>query len=429
MRIAVVVDRFPVLSETFVLSQITGLLDRGHDVDIVPTRPGGDAVVHADVDRYRLRERVVLTWPTAAARLRQAPVALGRVFGRRGVKSLAALNAARYGRDAWSLRLLHAASARLDGGAYDAVLCHFGPNARFAQRLRERHALDGPIAAVFHGWDLSRYLRRAGTRPYARLFAEGDLFLPISERWADRLRGLGCPADRIVVHHMGVDPARLSFTVRTLSPDEPVRLVSVARLVEKKGIEFGIRAVAAYARTPGARSVDYRIVGDGPLKPALCDLARALGVSDVVTFTGPKTQEGVVDELRRAHLLMAPSVVSADGDEEGIPVVLMEALATGLPVIGTSHSGIPELIDDGVSGLLVGERDPTALADAIARLVGDADAWAEMGRRGRRRIEADYNLDRLNDRLVELLEGMRRSEPRPGAGGLTNLAKDRRRPR
>jgi colanic acid/amylovoran biosynthesis glycosyltransferase len=114
---------------------------------------------------------------------------------------------------------------------------------------------------------------------------------------------------------------------------------------------------------------------------------------------------------------MAPSVVSADGDEEGIPVVLMEALATGLPVIATRHSGIPELVDDGVSGILVGERDPAALAGAIARLVGDTDGWAEMGRRGRRRIEADYDVHRLNDRLVELLEGMRRSEAPTCAGG------------
>jgi colanic acid/amylovoran biosynthesis glycosyltransferase len=420
MRVAVVVDRFPVLSETFVLNQITGLLDRGHDVDIVPTRPGGDTVVHADVDRYGLRARVVLTWPPAVVRLRQAPRALWRVLRRHGARSFSTLNAVRYGREAWSLRLLYAASELVERGAYDAVLCHFGPNARFAMRMRDAHALDGPIAAVFHGWDLSQFLRRAGTHPYARLFADGELFLPISERWAERLRGLGCPAERIVVHHMGVDPARLPFDVRTPSPDQPVRLVSVARLVEKKGIEFGIRAVAAYARTPGARALDYRIVGDGPLKPALSGLARALGVSDVVTFTGRKTREGVVEELTRAHVLMAPSVVSADGDEEGIPVVLMEALATGMPVIGTEHSGIPELIDNGVSGILVGERDPAALAGAIARLVADVGAWADMGRRGRQRIEADYDVHRLNDRLVGLLEGMRRSEAPPrGRAGRT----------
>lgn len=409
MRIAVVVDRFPVLSETFVLGQIVGLVDRGHDVDIVPTRPGGDALAHKDVDRYRLRERVVLTWPSAAVRLRQAPRAFWRVLRRRGVRAFAALDAVRYGRDAWSLRLLHAADACLERGAYDAVLCHFGPTARFAQALRDARALDGPIAAVFHGWDLSQFLRRAGAHPYARLFAAGERFLPISERWAGRLRALGCPPARIVVHHMGVDPARLPFDVRTLSPGEPLRLVSVARLVEKKGIEFGIRAVAAYARTPGARALDYRIVGDGPLKPALSDLARELGVPDVVTFVGPRTHEGVVEELTRAHVLIAPSVVSADGDEEGIPVVLMEALATGLPVIATAHSGIPELVDDGVSGILVDERDPAALAGAIARLVADVGAWADMGRRGRRRIEADYDVRRLNDRLVGLLEGMRES--------------------
>ncbi len=406
VRIAVFVDRFPVLSETFVLNQITGLIDRGHDVDIVPARPGGDAVVHGDVERYGLRSRVLPLCPPALVRLQRAPRLFSRLVRLRGLGALAAVDAFRHGRDAWSLRLLYAAAVFADRGSYDVVLCHFGPNARFAQRLRDVGALRGPLAAVFHGWDLSQFLRRSGPRPYARLFARGDLFLPISARWAERLRELGCPSERTVVHHMGIDPNRFPFETRDLGPDEPVRVLSVARLVEKKGIEFGIRAVAAYLATPGARPLEYCIVGDGPLRADLARLIRDLRVSGHVTLVGHKSQEEVTRELQRAHVFVAPSVTGADGDEEGIPVVLMEALAVGLPVVSTRHSGIPELIEDGVSGVLVAEGDAEALADALARLVDNVGGWPAMAQRGRQRVEEDFNLHQLNDQLVSLMEGL-----------------------
>jgi colanic acid/amylovoran biosynthesis glycosyltransferase len=110
--------------------------------------------------------------------------------------------------------------------------------------------------------------------------------------------------------------------------------------------------------------------------------------------------------LAQSHILIAPSVTAADGDEEGIPNTLKEAMAMGLPVISTVHAGIPELVNDGVSGFLVPERDVEALADRLMRLVDQPETWAAMGRAGRRQIEAEFDTDRLNDDLLVLYKGM-----------------------
>jgi colanic acid/amylovoran biosynthesis glycosyltransferase len=156
--------------------------------------------------------------------------------------------------------------------------------------------------------------------------------------------------------------------------------------------------------------VEYRILGDGPRRARLAALAAELGVKDRVTLHGRHGQETVRAGLERSDVLVAGSVTAADGDEEGIPNVLKEAMALGLPVVGTRHAGIPELIEDGVSGVLVPERDEAALADALQRLAREPGRWTAMGRAGRAKIEMEYDIDRLNDRLAGLLEGLIRPE-------------------
>jgi colanic acid/amylovoran biosynthesis glycosyltransferase len=115
-------------------------------------------------------------------------------------------------------------------------------------------------------------------------------------------------------------------------------------------------------------------------------------------------QEEVSDILHRAHLLIAPSVTAADGDQEGTPVAILEALASGLCVISTWHSGIPELVEDGISGRLVPERNVFALSSAIDELVQSPEAWVKMGLAGRRRVEERHDINELNDQLVQLYE-------------------------
>lgn len=412
VRIAVVVTSFPSVSQTFVLNQITGLIDRGHEVDVYASasEEGGGAE-HDDVRDYRLAERVRYTAAMApGASLPRRVVSAARVLARYwwrdpGAAWRAARSApGRYGNTS-RLALLYRGAPFAGRGAYDAVLCHFGPNGQRTLALREAGILHGRIVTVFHGYDMSRYLAVAGTHIYGQLFADGDLFLPVSEFWRRRLIALGCPPEKIAVHHMGIELAKFPLWPRRIDRGRgTVRILTVARLVEKKGVEYAIRAVAALRYTT-TRRVEYRVIGDGPLRARLEQLVDELDAGDVVRLEGEKDQGGVGEAMRQAHLFLAPSVTADDGDMEGIPVSIMEAMACGLPVVSTLHSGIPELVHDRVSGLLVPERDVDSLERALRYLVDQPRQWRKMGIAGRGVVESEYNVDLLNDRLVELLAG------------------------
>ncbi len=395
MKFAFVVERFPSLSETFVLGQMAWLMDRGHEVRVFATRRGTDTKVHPDVDRLRLVERTRYARPFSGGhhrrqvrlgaflvgevvRARLSPVALAGAVRRSGARAL----------PVWTYP---PGETR-----FDAIIAHFGPNGVHAAEMRRAGILEGPLATFFHGYDMNPR-RPAVRRGYQGLFDAGDWFLPVSEYFRERLLRWGAPAARTKVHHMGVDPDEFRVVPRQLD-DGPMRLLSVARLVEKKGLEYGIRAAAELGR-----AVHYTIVGDGPERPRLEGLIDALGARDRIELAGWQTQDAVAALLARAHLLLAPSVTSADGEEEGIPVALMEAMATGLPVVSTRHSGIPELIEDGVSGLLVAERDAPALTAALRRLREDPRLMERLCRGGRSTVERSFNSHILHPRLLELL--------------------------
>lgn len=165
-------------------------------------------------------------------------------------------------------------------------------------------------------------------------------------------------------------------------------------------MEYAVRAVAKLEKD--VSRVEYSIVGDGPLRKSLEQLIGALGMAASIKVLGWKRQDEVAEILKTAHLMLAPSVTAADGNEEGIPNALKEGMAMGLPVVSTRHAGIPELVDDGVSGFLVPERDVGALVAALRRLIAHSEHWPAMGRAGRDRVEGRYDAAALNDHLVEI---------------------------
>jgi colanic acid/amylovoran biosynthesis glycosyltransferase len=211
-----------------------------------------------------------------------------------------------------------------------------------------------------------------------------------------------------MVHRTGIDLRRWPYRERPPSPAGRLRMVSVGRLVEKKGVEYALRALRLLLDR--GLDVQYRILGDGPLRDRLTALVGQLGLDRHVTLHGRNRQERVRVDLEHSDVLVAASVTAADGDEEGIPNVLKEAMASGMPVVGSRHAGIPELVEDGVSGLLVPERDEQGLADALQRLAGEPGRRAAMGRAGRAKVEREYDIHSLNDRLAGLLEHLIRPE-------------------
>lgn len=407
MRIAFLLDSFPVISQTFVNSQICGLLDRGHDVGIIAGSAGPPAPSHSDISQYELlrRTRTVVPGRSRIARAMSRIRGLGSIA--RNPRLIDALSP-QYGRAIDRAVLLSWAVSLVKEEPFDVYVCHFGPVGLRAAHLRRLGAIDGPIATIFHGYDLSLLLRQRGNDLYAPLFKTGDLFLSVTDRWSRRLIELGCDPGRIAVHRMGIRVADFPFRA-TRSDATATRFVSVARLVEKKGLFDALEAVALL-RSEG-RAFNYEIIGDGPLRAALERRIAELDIGDSVQLLGWRPNEEVRDRLVSADVLLAPSVVSSDGDEEGLPVALMEAMALGVLVVSTNHSGIPELVEDGFTGMLAQERNPPSLAAAIRRLLDAPHQWPRLAKQARRAVEERHDSDALNGTLEQLLEDLVRGSP------------------
>ncbi len=404
LRIAVFAHEFPALSETFVLNQVTGLIDLGHDVTVFALGPRDEPTRHPDFNAYGLTAKCrYRAMPRGrASRFLGLPQAIVRRLRHGAMPLLRALNAIRYGREAGSLSLLYWTAATLPERRFDVLHCHFGSVARGVAYLREIGAINGRLVTTFHGVDVSADLER-DARCYDHLFAHGDLFLPISDFWRRRLERHGMPAARTTVHRMGVDPRRFSFHDRAGPDSAAVRLLMVGRMVEKKGHAYALAALAALApRAPVGLGLEF--IGDGPLRPRLEAQCRALGIGARVTFHGWRDQSFVAERMNESHILVAPSVTDAAGDMEGIPVTIMEAMATGMPVVSTWHSAIPEIIEHERSGILVKERDATALASALEQLMTSPDTRARLARAARHTIERSYDIRRLNRRLAGLFD-------------------------
>ena len=408
MNIAFFINSFP--PETFILDQLVSLIDRGHQVDIEARAfdPSFKAA-HPNVERYGLRARTRFVSPTPGpwfARMRSGLSRLRRNAWRHPAATMDALNLARHGRLAANLSLLHEWLPESPAVRnYDVIHCHYAPNGLRAVSLRKAGALRGAILTTFHGYDANVLPRRHGERFYERLFLEGDRFTVGSEFMRARIVALGAPPDRIVRLPMGVSLARFAFAERECPADGELRLLTVARLVEVKGIEYAIRAVALLrARLPRVR---YVIVGDGPLRDSLESLSKSLGLEANCEFRGALGQDAVAKAYADAHLFLCPSIISESGAQEGQSVALVEAQASGMPVIATSTGANAETMQDGKSGVLVPPRDSAALATAIAGLAGRRGGWSEMSRAGRAHVEEHYDLDVQQDRLIALYGEMR----------------------
>jgi colanic acid/amylovoran biosynthesis glycosyltransferase len=254
---------------------------------------------------------------------------------------------------------------------------HFGPGGALALPLAR--TLGIPLVVTFHGGDATKqthYRRRLVPRIYARRLAalqrEAALFICVSEFVRDRLVARGFPPEKLEVIHQGVE-------LDGAPPGEPVAagdpyVLFVGRFVEKKGVSHLIEAM----RLLESRGSTTRLVliGDGPLGQKLREQARGL---KRVAFLGWLPNAEVRRHMRGAVALCVPSVTASDGDSEGLPTVIFEAMAEAAPVVGSRHAGIAEAVEHGCTGLLVPERDPPALADALASLIGDPELRHRLG--------------------------------------------------
>ena len=404
MKIAFIVGGFPTLSETFILNQITGLLDMGYDVEIFAQFNPKEKKVHPDIEKYQLMRRVhYFNIPhNKIKRILKAIFLIIKNFHKAPLKILKSLNAFRYGKNALSLRLLYILISFLDK-KFDIIHCHFGPNGIIGVHLKEI-GIPGKYLTSFHGYDVNSYPKIMGKNVYNILFKNGDLFTANTNFTKQQVVKVGCDEEKIIILPVGLRVEKFKFSTRKIQPREPIKILTVGRLVEKKGHEYAIKAIAKIVKKH--KNIKYIVAGDGPLRANLENLALKLGIMNHVEFLGAVEQNEVLNLYQQAHIFILPSVTASDGDREGQALVLQEAQATGLPVVSTLHNGIPEGVLDGKSGFLVPEKDVDALADKLEYLIEHPEIWPDMGRYGRKFVEEKYDIKRLNQKLVEIYQNL-----------------------
>lgn len=395
IRVLVVTDSFPNPTETFIVHQVNGLIARGCAVDILATRATDDAPVHSIVRRYDLMDHVI--W---RRRWREGILRLARDGVRRlGVLAAwRAVNPLRFGRAGRTGRLLSVALAMADRPqrGYDAILAHFGPNGDLAQCARELGWLSGPLVVFFHGNDIGDRSPGRLRRRYRRVFERAELVCAASEAFRRQLAGAGIDPARLTTQRMGIETGFLADCLVARPAGAVLRAITVGRLVEKKGIDT---AIAALTRLRDV-AWEYHVVGEGVLRDALAAQAERLGVGARVRFHGSLGQDAIRDLMRTAHLLIASSRTAANGDTEACPLSIQEGMAAGLPVCATRHGGIPEMVQDGVNGLMSDEGDIDGLAANLARLASDVGLRHRLGAAARQTATQEWDVEAWNDRML-----------------------------
>ena len=371
MRVLQLAQRFSPLTQTFVYDLIRALEDAG-----VETHVAAESLMNLE-DRpvSHLQSTVLGPWK------------------RRTLKVLEATIGGRYPHTVGSLRhTLWTRSLRqlVSRVRPDVVHCQFGPMGYAVRNLPI------PVVTTFHGYDATRLLEEtAWRRRYQYLFQRGAHFIAVSDHIREKLIAAGAPEDKTTTVRNGIVISEVSYSDAAERYDgKRVHTLFVGRLVAKKApLQLISSFVAARSALLPEIEMTLTIAGDGPLESQCRDLAVSLGVSKSVHFLGSVTHQTVFELLGSHHILAQPYRTAPDGDQEGLPIILMEAAAAGLPVVTTRHSGRPQLVDS-KTGVLVEEDDGDAFARAMESLARSPSEWSRMGNAARRRVEEYSSIER-----------------------------------
>jgi colanic acid/amylovoran biosynthesis glycosyltransferase len=286
----------------------------------------------------------------------------------------------------------------------DILFAHYGYVGTYYLFLKEHFNV--PMVTYFHGGDLQEYPRK-NPEMYNQLFAKTEMMITQSNFGKDKLINLGCPSEKTRVIPYGT--VLLEQPIERLiekQKKEKLIIISIARLTEKKGLEFGIYALAKIRKEKPGLDFKYRIVGEGVLLGQLTNLIDKLGLKERVTLLGALSREETKKELIRSDIFLLPSVTSAMGDTEGSPVAILEAQNYSIPVVSSYHAGIPEIVIDGKTAFLCPERDVDCLANKLETLLKNAQLRLKMGLAGWQHIKQSFNQQTLIDLLDENLQNI-----------------------
>jgi colanic acid/amylovoran biosynthesis glycosyltransferase len=262
---------------------------------------------------------------------------------------------------------------------------------------------DKPCVVSFHGADVADKPEIKGYHgKLARLFHALPLVLARSQSLADRLIQFGCPPEKLRINRTGVPLDEFPFVDRQPPSDGQWKIVQACRLIPKKGVATSLRAFAIFKKDhPKA---EFFLAGKGPLQPELEMLAAGLGIFKDVRFVGFLSQAELVKLYASSHFLLHPSETLPNQDQEGVPNSVLEAMATGLPIVATRHGGIPEAVEDGQNGFLADEEDHVGLANAMEHITRSPGLLKEMGLHARNTVVERFAQKAQIDQLESFYE-------------------------
>jgi colanic acid/amylovoran biosynthesis glycosyltransferase len=397
MKIGFFLTEFPTLSETFILNQITDLIDRNEDVFVFSKFKGNFKNIHEEVGKYKLLEKTYFAifsnnkffllfkafsfFPFVFFKNKK----LFNVFKIKGLLRKERLELFLRGVD-------------LLKNKRELIVACFGPNGRDAAFLKQTGAFDFKLVVFFYGYDLTKMEKEFNLKNYYReVFSQVFLLLPICDFFKNKLIKLGANKKKIKVHHLAIKADKFKFNFK--KPAKVLKILTVARLVEKKGIEYSLKALSNLNL-----NFEYRIVGEGEEKKRLEKLVLELNLNKRVKFLGAKNSKEVKELFSRADIFLLNSITGKDNNMEGTPTSLLEAMASGVFVITSKHSGIPEFVKHKQTGFLTKEKDTRKIRQGILFFVKEKEETKKILKNARVEVEKNFDIKKLNKKFLKYFE-------------------------
>jgi colanic acid/amylovoran biosynthesis glycosyltransferase len=399
LRLTYVVGTYPVLTTTFIDREVQGLSDLGADLRIISIRRPS---VELSPAQEAIRQRVTYLLPVSIPRLIAAHLYWLVRRPRTVVSTLA-----------WLLRRPHGEGSRL------RTVFHVSTALYAAYSVRDRRGIHVHAHFVDRAATVALVMARLLDTSYSVTAHANDIYLRpvmLPEKFAGATFAATCTeynrrhlvdvlgprlGGKVARIYHGLDLA--GYDARSEPADGRPLIVTVGQLKEKKGLRHLIDACRILADR--GVELECEIVGDGPLRAELAAQIVSLGLEDRVRLTGALPHPAVVERYRRASVFVLPCVVAADGDRDGIPNAILEAMAMAIPVVSTPISGIPEVVRDGETGVLAPTGDPLALADALERLLASPATRVALGNKAREFVTAEFDISRNVRRLAAAFGG------------------------
>jgi glycosyltransferase involved in cell wall biosynthesis len=393
MNVLYVLDFFPKLSETFILNEIVELIRRGVEVQILALRNPLENLINEDVINYNLFDKTKYFCLPPPSELKFG-YGFSPVFYNYMLKTLKNYHG--------KTTLKHMARLSYYLPFYrniDLVHSHFAYEAAVTG-MQISKILDKPFTFTAHAVEI--FSQQFYSKERLKMLADcaEKIITPSVFNKNHIIRETNCAKEKIEIVRATIFPEKFNKKEPLNTTQGKIKIIAVGRLVEKKGFEYLIKAMKTVVKRNS--SVFLNIIGEGELKKELIELSCNLGLADRINFLGARSNEECMDELATSTIAVLPCVVAENGDMDVCPLTLQEAIAMEIPVVSTTVGSISELIEDGKVGLLVPERNESALAQAITKLIDNPSLRQEMGKKGREKVLREFNIKTQVDKLLEI---------------------------